>query len=152
MCSKEYIAIVQIWYPSLYMSANCLLECSDALGMESGAIADRQITASSQYNNNYGAAKGRLNNKGRPGSWSASRSDRNPWFQIDLENNMMKITRVATQGRYDLPQWVTRYKLQFSKDGKRFMTYKRQGTTADTVRKSLTLRNYWILRCPMSHK
>ena len=134
------------------MSANCLLECSDALGMESGAIADRQITASSQYNNDSRAAKGRLNNKGRPGSWAASRFDRNPWFQIDLENNMMKITRVATQGRPDIPQWVTRYKLQFSNDGKRFMTYKKQGATADMVRKSLILRNYWSLRCPMSHK
>ena len=134
------------------MSANFLLECSDALGMESGAIADRQITASSQYNNDYRAAKGRLNNKGRPGSWAASRFDRNPWFQIDLENNMMKITRVATQGRPDIPQWVTRYKLQFSNDGKRFMTYKKQGATADMVRKSLILRNYWSLRCPMSHK
>lgn len=134
------------------MSANCLLECSDALGMESRAILDGQITASSRYDYNHRAAKGRLNNKGRPGSWSARGNDRNPWFQIDLRNNMMKITRVATQGRPDLPQWVTTYKLQFSNDGKHFMTYKKQGTTADMVRKSLILSNYWSSRCPMSDK
>lgn len=101
--------------------------------MESGAIADKQITASSQYDYENRAAKGRL---GRPGSWSARGGDIHPWFQIDLESNMKKITRVATQGRPDLLQWVTKYKLQFSNDGKHFMTCKKQGTTEDMVRKS----------------
>jgi len=46
----------------------------------------------------------------------------------------MKVTRVATQGRYSVyNQWVTKYKLQYSDDGVNFQYYKEQGQTTDKV-------------------
>lgn len=38
-----------------------------------------------------------------------------------------KVTGTATQGRGDHPQWVTKYKLQYSKDGVNFNYYREQG-------------------------
>ena len=88
--------------------------------MENGAISDRQITASSQLDANHSAIQCRLN---KAGSWSAVSNDPNQWLQVDLESQYTKVTRVATQGRDDRPQWVTKYKLQFSNDGKNLHYY-----------------------------
>ena len=38
----------------------------------------------------------------------------------------MRITRVATQGRYSYDQWVTMYRLQYGDDGMTFQYYKDQ--------------------------
>ncbi|XP_068705637.1 uncharacterized protein [Montipora foliosa] len=111
-------------------------ECKDALGMESRGITDGQISASSQYDARHAPTKARLNYKPsvrEPGAWSAGRRDKNPWLQIDLRNRITKVTRVATQGRPDIPQWVTKYKLQYSDNGKDFMNYKMKGQTEDEL-------------------
>ena len=120
-----------------YVCVHCLLECQDALGMESRGITDGQISASSQYDARHAPTKARLNYKPsvrEPGAWSAGRRDKNPWLQIDLRNRISKVTRVATQGRPDIPQWVTKYKLQYSDNGKDFLNYKMKGETEDEVR------------------
>ena len=39
-------------------------ECGEALGMESGAISDAQISGSSEEDNNHEAHQGRLNFQG----------------------------------------------------------------------------------------
>jgi len=85
--------------------------------MENGAISDRQITASSQLDANHAAIQSRLN---KAGSWSAGSIDSSQWLQVDLSSQHTKVTSVATQGRDDSPQWVTKYKLQYSKDGVNF--------------------------------
>ena len=46
---------------------NYIPECRDALGVESGAISDRQMSASSQWDENLTASQGRLNVKANPG-------------------------------------------------------------------------------------
>lgn len=102
--------------------------------MQSQAISDGQITASSQFSPKHGPAKARLNYKGQPGAWSSKSSDKNAWLQIDLRTQVLKATRVATQGRGDASQWVTKYKLQYSENGKSFKTYRLKGDTEDTVR------------------
>ena len=38
----------------------------------------------------------------------------------------MRITRVATKGRYSYDQWVTMYRLQYGDDGMTFQYYKDQ--------------------------
>ena len=94
--------------------------------MENGVISDRQITASSQLDANHAAIQGRLNFKAtanKAGSWSAVSNDSSQWLQVDLGSQYTKVTRVATQGRDDSPQWVTKYKLQFSNDGVNFHYY-----------------------------
>ena len=105
--------------------------------MENGAIFDRQISASSQVDANHAAIHGRLNIKATAnngGSWSAVSNDINQWLQIDLGSSYTKVTCEATQGRSDVAQWVTRYRLQYSKDGENFQYYREPGKTADKVK------------------
>ena len=94
--------------------------------MEHGEISDRQITASSELDAFHAAVRGRLNLKGtgnKATSWSAVSNDPSPWLQVDLGSPNTKVTGVATQGRNYPPQWVTKYKLQFSNDGVTFQYY-----------------------------
>ena len=104
--------------------------------MENGTISDGQINASSQWNSDHAAIQGRLklNAVGfKSGAWSALRNNINQWLQIDLIGQNTRVTRVATQGRNDLNQWVTKYKLEYSSDGLNFQYYREQGKTDDKV-------------------
>lgn len=112
------------------------LACQEAFGMESGAISDEQISASSEYDANHAASHGRLNFQGTQASWSARTNDVNQWLQIDLISYYITVTRVATQGRHSTlyNQWVTEYKLQYSINEVSFKHYREQGQNADKVR------------------
>ena len=96
------------------------------LGLENGAIPDAQISASSQWDNNLGPNRARLNGnltgKGM-GAWCALNDDKNQWLQVDL-GRYTTVTRIATQGRSDSSQWVTKYWLQYSDDRVNFHWYK----------------------------
>ena len=97
--------------------------------MESGAILDAQITASSEFNGNHAAKQGRLNFlavPGKAGSWSARTNDVNQWIQVKLPG-YTRIARFATQGRNAFNQWVTKYKLEYSNDGIHFQYYREHG-------------------------
>ena len=112
------------------------LDYQEALGMENGTISDVQISASSQWSIDYAAIQGRLHFKAVSqygGSWSAHKNDLQQWLQVDLGSQFTQVTRVATQGRLDYSQWVTRYKLQYSNDGVNFQYYREQGQNADKV-------------------
>uniref|UniRef100_A0A3Q0T7X4 Contactin associated protein-like 5a n=1 Tax=Amphilophus citrinellus TaxID=61819 RepID=A0A3Q0T7X4_AMPCI len=50
------------------------------------------------------------------GGWSPTVTDPEPWLQVDLRDRM-EVTAVATQGRYDSSDWVSRYLLLFSDTG-----------------------------------
>ena len=106
--------------------------------MENGLISDGQLSVSSQWSALHGATRARLHIKSPPACWAALRKDANQWLQIDvlgLDRKYTKVTRVATQGRYDCcDQWVTKYKLQYSNDGKNFQYYKEQGQNTDKVK------------------
>eukprot|EP00057_Strongylocentrotus_purpuratus_P014994 XP_011669468.1 PREDICTED: uncharacterized protein LOC105440709 [Strongylocentrotus purpuratus] len=94
------------------------------LGLERYIIPDSSLTASSEYNADHGANRGRLNlarDGNLKGSWSARANDANQWIQVDLAD-IYRITSVATQGRPEASQWVTSYKLACSTDGKTFHT------------------------------
>ncbi|XP_030849105.1 fibropellin-1 isoform X5 [Strongylocentrotus purpuratus] len=78
------------------------------LGLESYAIPDSSMTASTEYSANHGAR-------------SARSSNANQWIQMDLLDRY-KIISVATQGRQDSDQWVQSYKLACSTDGTTFHT------------------------------
>ena len=141
---------------SIKISLLCLLfyckvrsldhECEQlALGMESGAISNAQISASSQNDDNHAAVQGRLHFKEtstKAGAWSALTADVSQWLQVDLGNQDTKVTRVATQGRNyrgNWPlgfhsQWVISYKLQYSDDGVNFQYYKEQGQSVYKVK------------------
>lgn len=110
--------------------------------MESGAISDSQISASSQYWSNHAARQGRLHYKEtrfNSGAWAAGANNLNQWLQIDL-GQVTKVTRVATQGRNYSPSWpfgphlqyVTKYQLQYSNGGN-FQYYSGPGSSTGKV-------------------
>ena len=104
--------------------------------MEFGAIKDAQITASSQFSLNHAAIQGRLNIKIsgiKQGAWSARNNEANQWLQIDLQAPYTKVTAVASQGRDQVNQWVTKYKLQYSDNGVTFRYYREEGQAVDKV-------------------
>lgn len=105
-----------------------------SLGMESGAILDSQITASSEHSPPLAPRRARLNSQVDGGSWSALVIDVNQWLQVDFLQNVT-LSKVATQGRDSSPQWVLSYLLSYSMDGSAFENYKQCG--ADKV--SLTV-------------
>ena len=98
--------------------------------MENGEITDAQISASSEYDIDHASVQGRLNFMGnhiKQGAWVAFPSDVYPWLQIDLLKNNTRITRVATQGRHNHNQWVTKYSLLYANnDTGIFQYYKGQ--------------------------
>jgi hypothetical protein len=95
--------------------------------MQSGAIPDSYITASSMYDQNHSPARARLDMKIAgllQAGWSPS-SSVNQWLQVYF-GNVTEVTHIATQGRYDSlsnRQWVTSYSLQYSSDGRSFANY-----------------------------
>ena len=100
--------------------------CNRPLGMESGAIKDAQITASTQWDNNHAPQRARLNMKltgVKRGAWSSRVLDLKQWLQVDL-GSYTTVTGVATQGMNSHWQRVTKYRLQYSNDGVNFQFYK----------------------------
>ena len=117
---------------------SCLLTnpgCDAPLGMDSGAISDAQITASSQWDSNHAAVQARLHFKKagyKQGSWSSRINDVNQWLQVDL-GSYATVTKVATQGRNGNSQWVTQYRVQYSDDGETFQFFKESQRTSAKV-------------------
>lgn len=96
--------------------------CQDALGMESRKISDDQITASLYTNLDHAPYRARLYNQESAIAWTTPVGSH--WLQIDLRDRSIRITRVATQGRYSYDQWVTMYQLQYGDDGVTFQYYR----------------------------
>lgn len=109
-----------------------------ALGMESGAIPNSQLRASSQRNHASGPSRGRLNVKESNtlvGAWVSLSDNLNQWLQIDLGNHNTNFTHVATQGRNAFStRWVTKYNLEFSDDGVNFQYYKEKRQVINKVK------------------
>jgi len=97
--------------------------------MRTGAISDAQITASSIWDSSHEAFQGRLNFQAIPmksGSWSAGINDLNQWFEVFLGGPLFIVRGIATQGRSDQDQWVTRYRLAYY-DMRSFEDYRENG-------------------------
>ena len=93
--------------------------------MESGAIADNEIVASTVLNASTPAKNSRLNYTAGS-SWCASTNDSNPYLQIDLQK-LHIICAVSTQGNSQADQWVETYILQSSADGTTWTDYEEDG-------------------------
>lgn len=71
------------------------------------------------------ACRGRLNTIKQGhyrGGW-APRKRYHQWWQVRLSGPTI-ITRILTQGRYDIAQWTKTYYVTYSRNGRRFVTYK----------------------------
>ncbi|XP_051937688.1 coagulation factor V [Hippocampus zosterae] len=102
--------------------------CSVPLGMESGLIEDRHISASSVNSNWYFGAWSpffaRLNKQGAVNAWQAKYRDMKQWLQVELPD-VMKITGIVTQGAKSMGKemYVTTYTLKYSDNGIHWRDY-----------------------------
>ena len=100
--------------------------CSLPLGLESGQVPDTAFSASSVAGSKNGPERARLNkrtdSKGS-GGWAAKENNDSQWLQIDL-GELVRVTKVATQGRQDAGHWVTQFSLSYSLDGTHWAEYK----------------------------
>ncbi|XP_021341253.1 hemicentin-2-like isoform X2 [Mizuhopecten yessoensis] len=109
------------------------------------SLPDVSITASSHYEDTLysdAPSRGRLDTvregditaaqagirKILGGSWQASITDKRQWIQIAFPQ-LAIVTQIVTQGRSSTDcctqrQWITQYKVLFSKDGRRWDKYK----------------------------
>lgn len=97
--------------------------------MEDSHIPSGALQASSIWNYNHGPDRARINQPsghGRAGAWVAKYRNTRQWLQVDLRRPA-KVTGVATQGRHDYSQWVTRYTVSYSLNGKVFKSYLEYG-------------------------
>ncbi|XP_035316663.1 discoidin, CUB and LCCL domain-containing protein 2 isoform X2 [Cricetulus griseus] len=114
--------------------------CYGTLGMESGVIADPQITASSVLEwtdhmgqeNSWKPEKARLRKPGPP--WAAFATDEHQWLQIDL-NKEKKITGIVTTGSTMVEHnyYVSAYRVLYSDDGQRWTVYREPGMEQDKI-------------------
>lgn len=94
--------------------------------MESYAIPDSKITASSRLDVKHEAARSRLNTvkqESWSGAWVAKFNDVFQWLEVEFPK-VVKVTAVATQGRQDRSQWVKSYSIDYSVDGSHFKKYR----------------------------
>lgn len=84
-------------------------QCIAPLGMESGAIPDVDITASSSFDSgNVGPHRGRLRQESHGGAWCPKvqiTTEPREWLEIDL-HTVHLITATGTQGRFGNGQGV----------------------------------------------
>ncbi|XP_041987229.1 discoidin domain-containing receptor 2-like [Aricia agestis] len=84
-------------------------QCIAPLGMESGMIPDRDLTASSSFDDgNVGPQNGRLNKEIKSGAWCPKpqiTTESTEWLEINL-HSVYVITGVGTQGRFGNSQGV----------------------------------------------
>jgi len=125
-----------------------LASCEQAaVGLADGYILDSQLTASSELNANTPAKNGRLNYTAGS-SWCASKTDSNPYLQIDLQT-LHIICAVSTQGNSQADQWVETNTLQTSTDGTTWTNYKENGKTGKKV---FYKQIYWLHKQKIMHQ
>uniref|UniRef100_A0A7M4G1Z8 Milk fat globule EGF and factor V/VIII domain containing n=1 Tax=Crocodylus porosus TaxID=8502 RepID=A0A7M4G1Z8_CROPO len=115
---------------SPFLGRTCQIRCANLLGMEGGAIADAQLSASSVYYGflglqRWGPELARLNNQGIVNAWTSSNYDKNPWIQANLLRKM-RLTGIITQGasRAGKAEYARIFRVAYSLDGREFMFYK----------------------------
>uniref|UniRef100_A0A7N5P1H5 Lactadherin-like n=1 Tax=Ailuropoda melanoleuca TaxID=9646 RepID=A0A7N5P1H5_AILME len=126
---SEYMCICPPGYTGKYY----------ALGMQTGAIADTQLTASSVHFGflglqRWGPELARLHKTGIVNAWTSSNYDKNPWIQVNLLKKM-RFSGVVTQGasRAGQTEYVRAYKVAYSLDGQEFEFYKDEGQNQEKV-------------------
>ncbi|XP_034430853.1 coagulation factor V [Hippoglossus hippoglossus] len=102
--------------------------CSVPLGIESGLIGDRLLTASSTasswYSGPWRPSLARLNKQGTTNAWQAKYHDMSQWLQVELPQ-VKKITGIITQGAKSMgtEMYVMSYTLQYSDNGINWIQY-----------------------------
>ncbi|KAM9801747.1 contactin-associated protein-like 5 isoform 1-T1 [Syngnathus typhle] len=87
------------------------------------ALPRSSFQSSSQSSVSYAAHHAKLHRRDGAGGWSPMASDKEPWLQLDLREQM-EVTAVATQGCYDSWDWVRTYMLFYSDTGRAWRRYR----------------------------
>uniref|UniRef100_K1QGX0 Inactive carboxypeptidase-like protein X2 n=1 Tax=Magallana gigas TaxID=29159 RepID=K1QGX0_MAGGI len=110
--------------------------CDEYLVSGTNPVPDSHITASSEYGthdpkHDYSAARARINNTEtknpqgvtQMGAWTADILDKNQYIRVEL-NQQSTIKAIVTKGRDGCcKQWVTKYVMMYSTDGKHWQEY-----------------------------
>ena len=81
--------------------------------MEDGRITDGQITASSTHSHcPTNRARLNQNSHGSYTAWCAGKKEAGEFIEIDL-GTVKTVTKIATQSRYLVNQWVTKYTISY---------------------------------------
>ncbi|XP_007516921.1 lactadherin-like isoform X1 [Erinaceus europaeus] len=125
--------------PRGYTGVHCENVCAMPLGMETGAISDAQISASSMHLGFLGLQRwapelARLHRTGIVNAWTASNYDRDPWIQVNLLRKI-RVTGVVTQGasRAGSAEYLKFFKVAYSQDGRQFQFIKDPEGTTDKI-------------------
>ncbi|XP_056245582.1 contactin-associated protein-like 5 [Seriola aureovittata] len=86
-------------------------------------LQQSSFQSSSQSSISYAAHNAKLNRRDGAGGWSPMVTDKKPWLQVDLREQK-EVTAVATQGRYNSSDWVSRYLLLHSDTGQAWKRYR----------------------------
>ncbi|XP_053520467.1 coagulation factor VIII isoform X1 [Artibeus jamaicensis] len=108
-----------------------LNSCNIPLGMESKAISDAQITASSYLNNMFAAwspSQARLHLQGRTNAWRPQVNNPEEWLQVDFRKTM-KVTGITIQGAKSLltSMYVKEFLISTSQDGHNWTLFLQNG-------------------------
>ncbi|XP_053129973.1 coagulation factor VIII isoform X2 [Hemicordylus capensis] len=110
-----------------------LNSCSMPLGMESKAISNHQISASSHINRvlaTWAPSLARLNMQGRINAWRPKVDSSAEWLQVNFQRTM-RVTGIVTQGAkaFFTPMYVREFSLSNSQDGKHWTPVLLDGKT-----------------------
>lgn len=108
--------------------------CYGTLGLESGGVADSQLTASSvwEWNGMWAPTGARLKKTERP--WAPSHSDQQQFLQIDLKREK-NITGIITTGSTmrEYQYYVSAYRVLYSYNGQQWYSYREANSSQDKV-------------------
>lgn len=106
--------------------------CSDALGLETGAIGDDQITASS-FKTGSEPRFARIRSKdSETSSWSPTDDDETKYLEVNF-NYPVEVSGISTQGGNGNGQYVSKYYVMYSNgDGWQTLKYSVNGEPDET--------------------
>ena len=103
------------------------MACQEPLG-----VTNDQFTASS-LDTNLPAVKAVLNQEI---AWVPTINGQDQWLQIDLYHQIL-VSGVVIQGRPDMEEWVTRYRVEYALDGVSWELVKDESTSTEVCNLSL---------------
>ncbi|KAK3611483.1 hypothetical protein CHS0354_039095 [Potamilus streckersoni] len=110
--------------------------CDVPMGLSNPFIvSNNQFDASTAYNYSFEAFRGRLYEVADitgGGAWIPRHADQFQWVQVDF-GLPERIVGIITQGRQDMPQWVTTYTVSYSMDGQTWQDYKDVGASVSKL-------------------
>uniref|UniRef100_A0A671M322 Contactin-associated protein-like 5 n=1 Tax=Sinocyclocheilus anshuiensis TaxID=1608454 RepID=A0A671M322_9TELE len=117
---KCWVVSTQCWVK--YGLTQLLDYCEDPLVT---TLPPASFQNSSKFSDRRSPHYAKLNRREGGGGWSPNGEDQQPWLQLDLQDRL-KVTSIATQGRWGSSDWVTRYQLQYSDSGRTWRPYRQE--------------------------